>query len=41
VLTYSTVARIDSGFSGHITLGFSNAAMLPNKLRPGMNPIEA
>jgi deoxycytidine triphosphate deaminase len=32
VLTYSAVARIDPGFSGHITLGFSNPATLPIKL---------
>jgi deoxycytidine triphosphate deaminase len=32
LLIYSTVARIDPGFSGHITLEFANAATLPIKL---------
>ena len=36
LLTHSTAGFIDPGFSGHVTLEFSNVATLPIKLWPGM-----
>lgn len=36
LLTHATAGFVDPGFSGHITLEFSNVANLPIKLWPGM-----
>jgi dCTP deaminase len=36
LLTHSTAGFIDAGFTGHITLEFSNVASLPITLWPGM-----
>jgi dCTP deaminase len=35
-MTHATAGFVDPGFSGHVTLEFSNVATLPIMLYPGM-----